>query len=358
MTQPASAPQTDAAAMDAVLAAASDLAHRPPRLLAFQAPVATELALVEQELVELLSSNAGLIGQVAGHVMVGVGKKFRPTLLLLCARASEGGRLVPDEDLRSRVRAAAVVELIHTATLIHDDSLDKSLLRRGLPTVNHLWNDDVSIIMGDYMYSKAFSTLVRNRLWDAMEILAETTNQMSVGEMMQIERRYDLAVAEADYVTMIGSKTASLVSAACEIGALFGDGAMRTRLARYGQSVGLAFQITDDLIDFLGLEEETGKPCGSDIKDGKVTLPLITALRNAPNGAADDIRELVRTGDLSDGRWGELVAFITEYGGVEYAEARARAFAASAKAELMSLPRSPMRDALAQAVDYVVARRT
>lgn len=332
----------------------------PPKkpLAPFQRVVGDELALVDDILVELLSANAGLIGQVAAHVMIGVGKKFRPTLLLLAAHAA--GPAPSDAAARTqRARAGAVVELVHTATLIHDDSLDKSLLRRGIPTVNHLWNDDVSIIMGDYMYSKAFSTLVHHNLWDAMQLLADTTNEMSVGEMMQIEHRRDVTVTEADYDAMITNKTASLVQASCEIGAILGGGAAREPMKRYGLAIGRAFQITDDLIDYLSASEETGKPEGTDLREGKITLPLIAALARAPRERADEVRALIlRDGDMSDAAWHHVLGFIEDNGGIEVARARAAACAAEAHGALAEVPASPVRDALADAVSYVMARRT
>ncbi len=348
MAQPAhttSAPPAGAAPM------------RRRALAPFQLPVADDLHLVDEQLIELLSSNAGLIGEVAGHVMVGVGKKFRPTLLLLSAQAA-GPPPSTDDARRARVRAAAVVELVHTATLIHDDSIDKSLLRRGLPTVNHVWNDDVSVIMGDYMYSKAFSTLVHTGLWDAMRILADTTNQMSVGEMMQIERRHNADVTEAEYIETIGNKTASLVAASCAIGAQLGGGAMTERLERYGHHVGLVFQITDDVIDYIGEEQDTGKPRGTDVREGKITLPLIHALHHAPPRRAADMRALILSGEISETDWSGILSFIDEYGGVDYARERAQSLAERARAELAGLPATEAREALLGAVDYVLARRS
>ncbi len=327
-------------------------------LAPFQLAVGEELALVDDILIELLSSNAGLIGQVAAHVMVGVGKKFRPTLLLLAAHAA-GPASGTSEARTQRARAGAVVELVHTATLIHDDSLDKSLLRRGIPTVNHLWNDDVSIIMGDYMYSKAFSTLVHHNLWDAMQILADTTNEMSIGEMMQIEHRRDTHVTEADYEAMITNKTASLVQASCEIGAILGGGAARAPMRRYGLAIGRAFQITDDLIDYLSASEETGKPEGTDLREGKVTLPLIAALARAPRARAEEVRALVaREETMTDATWRDVLGFIEDNGGIEVARDRAAACAADAHGALADLPSSTVRDALAGAIEYVMARRT
>ncbi len=347
-------PVSPAAAQAAALA--RTLPRKKP-LAPFQHAVADELALVDEILIELLSANAGLIGQVAAHVMIGVGKKFRPTLMLLSAHAA--GPAPDDAAARARrARAAAVVELVHTATLIHDDSLDKSLLRRGIPTVNHLWDDDVSIIMGDYMYSKAFSTLVHHDLWDAMRILADTTNEMSIGEMQQLENRHNVHVTEADYEAMITNKTASLVQASCEIGALLGGGTAVDTLRRYGMAIGRAFQITDDLIDYLSASEETGKPAGTDLREGKITLPLIAALARAPRERADEVRALIAQRDISDATWDAVLQFIQENGGIEVARERAAQCAADAHEALTQLPASPVRDALADAVAYVMARRT
>ncbi|UCF79730.1 MAG: polyprenyl synthetase family protein [Candidatus Eiseniibacteriota bacterium] len=322
------------------------------KLAELQSAVRGELDELEQQLSEALVSHLPLIRTVADHLLLTRGKRFRPTLLLLSAKMSNSP---PSE----AIRAATVVELIHTATLIHDDSIDKSELRRGVPTVNFKWDDDVSIAMGDFLYSKAFYLLVSNGMYETMDILAEATHRMSVGEMLEIERRDDVDVTEDDYMTMITEKTASLMSASCEIGAVLGDtqDGARGYFSRFGHAVGLAFQITDDLFDFMGREKELGKEIGSDVRGGKFTLPLIAALRNATSRDRARIHKILKSGSLMDGNWQELLTLIDEYDGIRYSRERAFAYAAEAKDVIKRFEGSPCYPSLCSAVDYTVERK-
>jgi len=317
-----------------------------------QEPVLKELQQVEEELESALQSDRPLIQKVGNHLLATRGKRFRPTLLLLSATLN--GTVPP-----LAICAATVVELIHTATLIHDDSIDSSELRRGSPTVNYVWDDDVSIAMGDLIYSKAFSILVKNEMYDAMRVLAEASHRMSVGELHELEKRNDLDITEEDYMTIIADKTASLISASCEIGAMLGnpeDGA-RACFSKYGHAVGLAFQITDDLFDFVGHAIETGKNVGNDVRGGKFTLPLIAALKNATSKDRARMHNIVTLGDVADGRWEELLALMDEYDGIEYSKEKALAYAAEAKRTIRPFESSPCYKHLCSAVDYTVERR-
>ncbi len=318
----------------------------------FQYPVRTELGDVEERFKDALVSRLPLVRSVASHILATRGKRYRPTLLLLSAKLNDG----PSD---RAVCAATVVELIHTATLIHDDSIDKSELRRGCQTVNSKWDDDVSIAMGDVLYSKAFYILVKNQMYDVMDVLAETTHRMSVGEMLELERRNDVDVSEEDYLTMIGEKTASLISASCEIGAMLGESqdGMRTRFSKCGHALGLAFQITDDVFDFVGRERELGKNIGTDVGDGKYTLPLIAALRNAGSKDRSRMKDILTSGPLMDGKWDELLALMNENEGIEYSKRRALAYAAEAKELLSPFEGSPYHLSLCSLVDYTVERR-
>ncbi len=322
------------------------------RMSAFRAPVADELESVDRELSRVLPNGGGLIDEVSDHVLSTKGKKFRPTLLLLASRMAGGA---PREEA---VAASVMLELVHIATLIHDDTIDKSLLRRGKPTVNSRWSEEVSIIMGDYVYSKAFKVLAELEMFKAMETLARTTHYMTIGEMAQIERKHKTDTTEEDYMMIIDKKTALLISAACEIGATIGgagaDGV--AACAAFGRNVGLAFQMMDDILDFVGDERILGKPRCSDIRGGDMTLPLIAAMRDAPEGAAAAMRELARSPDLHDGALAELIRLIEEHGGFSYARGRAARCAGTAKALLLPFKSSPSRDALQSAAEYVVDR--
>jgi octaprenyl-diphosphate synthase len=319
-----------------------------------QEPVRAELDLVQQELVRFFaSSDVALINQIADHVVLTVGKRMRPTLTLLAAR------LFAPEVSREVIVSATIVELIHTATLVHDDSIDRSYLRRGLPTVNSIWNDQTAVIMGDYLYSKGFFLLREHGLWEVMGILAGTTYRMSIGEMLELEKKRDLATTEADYFRMIDEKTATLIAAACEIGGYltFGDGKERQALHRFGTELGMAFQITDDLLDFVGDSGHIGKSTGADIRDGKTTLPLIHALRQAPPERAHAVSELIRATELNEPAWNAIFDFTAEFGGLDYGRSMAQKYADRAVRALDDFDDSPIKSTLAAAVDYVVHRR-
>jgi len=223
-----------------------------------QLPVAAELEQVVDELRRIIAADFSIISEVNEHLLRMKGKLFRPTLLLLSHRAAGGN------DPRA-VTLAAVVELIHLATLVHDDSVDHSALRRGLPTINALFSHQIAVIMGDYLYSRAIIELVRLDDPTPLRVLARVTNEMTVGEMRQLEAHDKLAYGEAAYDQLIRAKTASLLSGACEVGALTAAPAYRQALARFGMRLGMAFQITDDLLDYTQPEAVTGKPSGLDL---------------------------------------------------------------------------------------------
>lgn len=318
----------------------------------FRAPVANELKLVDHELSRVLPNGGGLIDEVSDYVLSTKGKKFRPTLLLLTAR------MAGSASMDKCVAASVMLELIHIATLIHDDTIDNSRLRRGKPTINSRWSEEVSIIMGDYVYSKAFKMLAELKMFKVMETLARTTHYMTIGEMAQIERKSNFDTTEEDYLMIIDKKTASLISAACEIGARIGGGDDETAktCASFGRNVGLAFQIMDDILDFVGNEKVLGKPRGGDIRGGDITLPMIGALRNAPAKDRAALRELASAPDLEDGKLDELMKLMDTHGGLAYARERAVHYAQTAKAFLLLFDDSPSRDALQFAADYVVER--
>jgi octaprenyl-diphosphate synthase len=321
--------------------------------LAFQAPVEEDLARVDGMIRAFFGPANGLAGDVARHVLSMNGKRMRPTMLLLVARRD--GRTPEDA-----IHCGAVVELIHIATLIHDDSIDRSMLRRGLPTINSIYSDQVSIIMGDFVYSKAFALMVERGLFREMGILAETAHVMSRGEMRQLERKNRLESSEAEYLEVIDEKTASLFAAACSIGAILrgGNEAEIDAWERFGREYGRAFQITDDLFDFIGEEAVMGKARGSDIKSGRVTLPVIAALANATPRERARVEQIVLGDGLADGHWDELVQFIDRKGGVDYCFTRAAEHAREASLVIDDLDVDPdSRAALAQAVEHVVQRR-
>ena len=344
---------------------------------AVQRPVRRELEQVQGLLRDAFRTSIPILNQVGGHVLATRGKKFRPTLLLLTSRAHGG----PGEPA---VLSAAVVEMMHAAALIHDDSVDRSVLRRGLPTVNGLWTDEMAIIMGDYLFAHAMGLMVRNRLEHALEVLARVVTEMSCGEALEFQYAYDLEVTEEQYGEMIRAKTGSLIGAATEIGAGCGGdpgscrpagrparrrhvsaGGARVTFREFGERLGVAFQIVDDLFDYLGDPEVTGKPVGSDLAEGKVTLPLIAALREASEADRRRLKRLALRKRWTPAQWGQLRALIERCGGFAYARGRAGELAADSRrllAEALgpvrtrSAPVLAARRALDLAVDYAVRR--
>jgi octaprenyl-diphosphate synthase len=319
-------------------------------LSSIQAPVRWELDQVGLELRRIVLSEFDMIEEVNEHLLLLQGKLFRPTLLLLSSRV--GGE--PHDDSST---LAAVVELVHLATLVHDDAVDHSVLRRGLPTVNALWTHQVAIIMGDYLYSRAVTELAKLGDLDALAVLAGAANEMSVGEMRQLTSYDALDFTEQDYYWLISAKTASLMSASCEMGSLAGDVKYREQLARFGHNLGMAFQIADDLLDYTGAEAVTGKPTGQDLREHKVTLPLIGALASASEAEERQIRTLFTRVPPSDDEIELVIGIVTDRGGLEYAKSRADYYAGLARASLTGLPESPAVNVLCDAVAYAVDRR-
>jgi len=325
----------------------------PVSLGDIQRPVAAELGQVIGELSRIIAADFPVIAEVNEHLRRMKGKLFRPTLLLLSHRASGGG----GDDARA-VTLAAVVELIHLATLVHDDSVDHSVLRRGMPTINALFSHQVAVIMGDYLYSRAIIELVGLDDLAPLRVFARVTNEMTVGEMRQLEAHDKLAYAEADYDQLIRSKTASLLSGACEVGALVAPVAYRSALTRFGLRLGMAFQITDDLLDYTEPEAVTGKPSGLDLREHKVTLPLIAALASMGAAQRRSVTELMATPDPGDELVAEVMQVVEATGGLDYARRRALELAQQAEAELETLPPSPAREALRDSIAYAVERRS
>src|SRR5881394_1542074 len=251
-----------------------------------------------------------------------------------------------------------VAELIHLATLVHDDSVDHSVLRRGLPTINALFSHQIAVIMGVYLYSRAIIELVRLEDLEALRVLARVTNEMTVGEMRQLEAHDKLAYGEAEYDALIRAKTASLLSGACEVGALTVPANYRQALARFGMLLGMAFQITDDLLDYTEPEAVTGKPSGLDLREHKVTLPLIAALARVGPEGRRVVVALMEAAEPTDDLVAEVIRLVETAGGLETARQRALDLAQRAEAELDVLPPSPARDALQGSIAYAVERRS
>jgi octaprenyl-diphosphate synthase len=323
----------------------------PITLDALQAGIKPRLAGVREEIRRLIEADFPLIAQVNSHLTRMQGKMFRPTLLLLADAAT-----APVPCARS-VPLAAVVELIHLATLVHDDAVDHSVLRRGMPTINALFSHQVAVIMGDYLYSRAVIELVRLADLEPLRVLSRVTNEMTVGEMRQLLAHDPLAFSEADYDLLIRAKTASLISGACEVGALAGTQAERDAMRQFGECLGMAFQVVDDLLDFTGDEEATGKPAGLDLREHKVTLPLIHALPKMSVEQRTQVEVLMGNPQPSDIEISRVVDAVTARGGLEYARDRAHGFCERAETALEAIRPSPARESLRASLTYVLERR-
>ncbi len=307
------------------------------------------LEAVTENMVAAVSHDAPLVAQMGTHLMGMRGKMFRPTLVLLCSS-------VEDAPEPQAITLAAAVELIHLATLVHDDAVDHSVLRRGMPTLNSLFSHQVSVIMGDFLYSTALTRLVTLGDLQALRALTRASTEMTIGEMRQLAVTDALSFDEDDYYALIGSKTASLISAACEIGAVAGARKHRECLAEYGTALGMAFQIADDLIDYTEAEETTGKPTGLDLKEHKVTLPLIAALRVMGSDDRRKIDALFDDSDPSDSDVRDAIRIVADNGGLDYAREQGAVFAAQARASLSNVPDTVARRALIESISYVMER--
>jgi octaprenyl-diphosphate synthase len=313
--------------------------------------VGKDLAAVEAEIERELRSPVPLIQEMGDYIAGAGGKRLRPILLLLAAR-------VADYHGSRAVRLACVVELLHTATLIHDDVVDAAPLRRGRPSANAQWGDDASVLVGDHLYSKSFALLVRDNDRGVMETLARSTVSMTEAEVFQLQLKRSGLTSEADYMRIITQKTASFMSACCRIGALLGGlpPAQTEALTRYGLDIGIAFQIFDDALDFTADQARLGKAIGADLREGKRTLPLIAMLERVEPAEAERVRAALRRRTLDPADIADIRRLVLEHDGVEYARARAQAFAQAAKADLEAFAPSDERETLSLVADFVVDR--
>jgi octaprenyl-diphosphate synthase len=321
-----------------------------PTLAQIQGPIADRLDRVVDEFRRILVADFEGISEINEYLLQIRGKLFRPGLLLLCSELE--GRSTPEADT-----LAAVIELVHLATLVHDDAVDHSVLRRGMPTINALWSHQVSIIMGDYLYSRSISELSRLGRIEPVAILAAASNSMSVGELRQLASCEALDFTQDDYYQLIECKTASLISAACELGALVGAPHLRERLKKFGYYLGMAFQIADDLLDYTASEAMIGKPSGLDLREHKVTLPLIAALPELTPEEREYVEGFFERPEPQDEEIAAIVEMVERHGGLDYARSKALEFARQAQEALEGVPEGAALDALRHSIVYAVERR-
>jgi octaprenyl-diphosphate synthase len=313
--------------------------------------IGPELRAIEEAIAAEIDSPVSLIHEMGEFIAGAGGKRLRPILLLMAARLAgyTGQRAV---------RMGCVVELLHTATLIHDDVVDQAPLRRGRPSANARWGDDASILVGDHLYSKSFALMVQDGDPRVLETLARATVSMTEAEVFQLERKRSGTTTEADYIRIITQKTASFMSACCRIGALLGGATAELveGLTRYGLDIGIAFQISDDSLDFVADQARLGKAVGADLKEGKRTLPLIATLDRAEPGERERIQTLLKSHALDPGEIDEIRRLVVKHEGVEYALARAHAYGQTAKQALRAFDAGEDRETLALIADFVVDR--
>ncbi len=318
-------------------------------LPAIQALAAADMAAVDALIRRRLGSDVALVNQVAEHIIAAGGKRLRPMLLLLAARAL--GHSGADAH-----QLAAVVEFIHTATLLHDDVVDESDLRRGRKTANALFGNAASVLVGDFLYSRSFQLMVELERLPVMKVLADTTNAIAEGEVLQLLHIRNPDTDEPAYLKVIERKTAVLFAAATRLGAFLAgaDDIVQQRLHDYGMALGYAFQIADDVLDYSADEATLGKHLGDDLAEGKATLPLIHAIQHSGPGVRDRLRAIVENGDGD--AMPEVLAAINATGGLEYSRRRAETYAAAAEAALDGLDENDAIAALRGLARYAVRR--
>ncbi len=296
-----------------------------------------------------LASDVVLIRQVAEYIISGGGKRLRPAMLLLAAGAT-------GYTGRHHHELAAVIEFIHTATLLHDDVVDESALRRGRKTANAAFGNAASVLVGDFLYSRAFQMMLAVDDMHVMAVLADATNTIAEGEVLQLLNVHNADTDETHYLEVVRRKTAKLFEAAARLGAILGRAAavFEEGLAQYGAHVGTAFQLIDDVLDYSGDLNETGKNLGDDLNEGKPTLPLIYAMRKGSTAQTQTVRHAIERGGRED--FAAVLKAITDTGALEYAREQARREAAAACAAIKQLPNSKYRDSLLQLADFAVNR--
>lgn len=310
-----------------------------------------DLKRVERQFRKDLESDVHLIKKVGEYVLSSGGKRIRPALLLLSARLCdyEGEKAVP---------LASVIEFIHTATLLHDDVVDRATLRRGLAAANILWGNEASVLVGDFLFSKSFSLMVDVGNIEILRVLSKATTVIAEGEVMQLLCTGELDLTEERYINVVRSKTAVLMSAACEAGAILGDAsqAKQKTLSDFGMSLGMAFQLMDDTLDYIATEEEFGKSIGHDLEEGKVTLPLIHALRNCSDTERDSIARVIAKDEMTLEDFRNVSSLVKCSGGIDYTLYLAQKYIEECGAHLNLFENSPAREALLNLAEYVVTR--
>jgi octaprenyl-diphosphate synthase len=315
-------------------------------------PIAYEMELFEQKFQLAMSSKVALLNRITHYIVNRKGKQMRPMFVFLVAKMLNNG------EVRERTyRGASVIELIHTATLVHDDVVDDSNRRRGFFSINALWKNKIAVLIGDFLLSKGLLLSIDNNDFDLLKIISVAVREMSEGELLQIEKARQLDITEDIYYEIIRQKTATLIAACCSLGAASVKPNSKDveKMRKFGELIGMAFQIKDDLFDYG--ETQIGKPTGIDIKEQKMTLPLIYVLNNCTKKEKDWVINSVKNHNKDKKRVKEVIAFVIKKGGLDYAENKMKAFQGQALTLLSEYPESEFKAALILMVNYVIERK-
>lgn len=315
-------------------------------------PIYEEMELFEENFTTSMSSKVALLNRITHFIVNRKGKQMRPMFVFLTAKMLNQGKVN-----ERTYRGAAVIELIHTASLVHDDVVDDSNLRRGFFSVNALWKNKIAVLVGDFMLSKGMLLCIENDDFDLLKIISVAVREISEGELLQIEKARKLDITEEVYYNIIRQKTATLLAACCAMGArtVRDDDQVVEKMRLFGEYIGMAFQIKDDLFDYG--ETAIGKPTGIDIKEQKMTLPLIYTLNNVPTAEKNWIIQSVKRHNRDKKRVREVIEKVKATGGLIYAEEKMEEFRQKALALLLEFPQDVYRDALEQMVNYVISRK-
>lgn len=314
-------------------------------------PVKDELVIFNQRFRSAIESRVNIVDLMAKYILKQKGKRLRPLLVLLSAKVAGN---IGDRTYRGAIMA----EILHNATLVHDDVVDNSFKRRGLLSLNARWGNREAVLMGDYLLAKCLLIAVEKEFYDFSKIMADCVRRMSESELLQTSKTKVLDIDEKTYFAIISDKTASLLASCCEIGALSVSENCESAqaLKSYGENLGISFQIKDDILDFTGSSKIIGKPAGADLKEKKITLPLISAINEAEASKGKKIKEMIKNVQ-ADGNFDYIMDFVKESCGIDYAEKVARDYATKAVQSLNIFPDSPAKDSLILLTDYVVERQ-
>ena len=313
-------------------------------------PIKDELDIFDNNFHQAMRSKVAFVDLIARYIVKQKGKRIRPALVLLSAKAC-------GEINESTYRGASLVEILHTATLIHDDVVDEADTRRGFPSINSIWKNKIAVLMGDYMLSKGLLLSLDNNDFQFLKITSYAVRRMSEAEILQTKKSRDLNIDEETYLKIILDKTASLFETCCEIGAasVSKDTETHQKMREFGENLGMVFQIRDDLLDYIGRKSITGKPTGLDMKEKKLTLPLIHSLANAPQNKSKEIITIIKKG-AKKCELQRVVEFVHEFGGIDYTIKKARQYSELAKKSLQSISYSEAKESLVRFIGFVMER--